>query len=62
MFAIPIVAGFGGFAIDSGAGSLPLRKLRVSCDIKGNVSFNTGERIYRLPAEEPCDSAIIRRA
>jgi hypothetical protein len=23
-----------------------------SCDIKGNISYNTGEKIYHLPAQE----------
>lgn len=31
-----------------------------SCDIKGNVSVNTGERIYHLPGQEFYNETIIR--
>lgn len=31
-----------------------------SCDIKGNVSVNTGERIYHVPGQEFYDATVIR--
>lgn len=31
-----------------------------SCDIKGNISLNTGERIYHVPGQEFYDSTVIR--
>jgi len=30
------------------------------CDIKGNISFNTGEKIYHVPGQEYYDETIIR--
>jgi len=32
----------------------------ASCDIKGNISINTGERIYHVPGQEHYDETIIR--
>lgn len=31
-----------------------------SCDIKGNISINSGERIYHVPGQEFYDETIIR--
>ena len=31
----------------------------VGCDIKGNISLNTGERIYHLPGQEYHDATRI---
>ncbi len=33
--------------------------LRAGCDIKGNISLNTGERIYHLPGQENYDITRI---
>lgn len=31
-----------------------------SCDIKGNISINSGERIYHVPGQEFYDDTVIR--
>lgn len=33
---------------------------RPGCDIKGNVSYDTGERIYHVPGQKYYDSTVIR--
>ena len=30
------------------------------CDIKGNISINSGERIYHVPGQEFYDDTVIR--
>jgi hypothetical protein len=32
---------------------------RARCDIKGNISFDTGERIYHVPGGEFYDSTVV---
>ena len=31
----------------------------TACNIKGNISINTGERIYHVPGQEHYDETII---
>jgi hypothetical protein len=55
-------AGAGYFADDLKAtsiGSYAIGEVSPSCRIKGNVSINTGERIYHLPGQEHYDETII---
>lgn len=33
--------------------------LKLGCDIKGNISYNTGEAIYHLPGDRYYDSTRI---
>lgn len=60
MFAIPLVIGFGGVALESGAVNLPLSILGTGCDIKGNVSIDSGERIYHVPGQKYYAATRIR--
>ena len=52
MLGITAVVGVGTLVIDSGALPLPSGLLGPSCDIKGNVSPNTGELIYHVPGQD----------
>ena len=60
MFVIPLVIGFGGVALESGAVSLPFGILGAGCDIKGNISINSGARIYHVPGQKYYDDTKIR--
>lgn len=35
---------------------------QYDCNIKGNINFNTGEKIYHLPGQEYYDSTVINEA
>lgn len=37
----------------------PVEAVPEACDIKGNVSFNTGERIYHVPGQAYYDETVI---
>lgn len=41
-----------GFVALAGIGGLELGFPLVGCDVKGNISMNTGERIYHVPGQE----------
>jgi len=56
MLGMTAAIGVGTLAIDSGA----FGALGLSCDIKGNISMNTGERIYHVPGQEYYQQTIIR--
>jgi uncharacterized 2Fe-2S/4Fe-4S cluster protein (DUF4445 family) len=67
---VAIAAAVGAFvplALAQTHGSLPdLRSLvsdagetGTACAIKGNISINTGERIYHVPGQEHYDETII---
>ena len=69
---VPLVlaAGLGAagsmFALDPDARSLAMDKavafgLVPGCNIKGNVSFNGGERIYHVPGQEYYSATRIRQ-
>lgn len=60
MFAIPILIGVGGVAVESGAVNLPFSILGAGCDIKGNISISSGERIYHVPGQKYYDDTVIR--
>lgn len=49
------------FASDSKQQSnTPKPSISKSCDIKGNISINSGERIYHVPGQEFYNETIIR--
>lgn len=56
--AQPVPRIFGG---QDGAASEapPVEAVPEACDIKGNVSFNTGERIYHVPGQAYYDETVI---
>ena len=60
MFVIPVVIGVGGVALESGAVSLPFSIPGAGCDIKGNISINSGARIYHVPGQKYYDDTKIR--
>ena len=49
----------GGLSLDS-AVSFVAQSTSGACNIKGNVSVHTGERIYHLPGQEYYDETQIR--
>ncbi|MCT7378182.1 hypothetical protein [Chelativorans salis] len=62
---MPIVAFFGaGAAIYVASAGLPAmtlpNALNPACNIKGNVSINSGQRIYHLPGDKFYSETIIR--
>jgi hypothetical protein len=65
-FAVALLGSAGvGYFIDeislpSFATSPAARKESGSCDIKGNVSIDTGERIYHVPGQKHYTETIIR--
>lgn len=49
------------FRADAEQQSTPASALSSQpCDIKGNISLNTGERIYHVPGQEFYDDTVIR--
>ncbi|WP_230978896.1 sunset domain-containing protein [Ollibium composti] len=63
---IPVVllaaGGFGYFGDDIlHAAPSPSKLFGVGCDIKGNISIDTGEHIYHVPGQEHYDDTRIRR-
>jgi hypothetical protein len=54
-----ILFGIGACAM---AGVLLAEGRLVGCDIKGNVSLATGERIYHAPGQEYYEATRIRRS
>jgi hypothetical protein len=59
--ALAIAVAGGYFADDAiHAAPSPAKLLRTNCLIKGNVSINTGERIYHVPGQKYYDDTIIR--
>ncbi|WP_081732425.1 hypothetical protein [Mesorhizobium sp. L103C119B0] len=62
---MPIIAFFGaGAATYVASEGLPAltfpNNLNPACNIKGNVSINTGERIYHMPGDKFYAATIIR--
>lgn len=55
-------AGGAGYFADDLIHAAPssAKLLRTDCIIKGNVSIDTGERIYHVPGQEYYSSTIIR--
>ncbi|SOC38107.1 hypothetical protein SAMN05892877_10510 [Rhizobium subbaraonis] len=47
------------FSADTGMMS-SVGALAKGCNVKGNVSFNGGERIYHVPGQEDYDATRIR--
>jgi hypothetical protein len=56
-----IVSAFGfGYGINSGSSeSLAVTLPETNCNIKGNVSINTGKRIYHVPGQTDYDATRI---
>lgn len=55
--------GFGAvylFAQQDGIVEPALAMISGECDIKGNISIGSGERIYHLPGQRYYDETIIR--
>jgi len=46
--------GAGGYTL------LPKPMFQPACTIKGNISFNTGEKIYHVKGQEHYEETIIR--
>ncbi|MCO5062831.1 MAG: hypothetical protein M9924_00290 [Rhizobiaceae bacterium] len=59
-----VVSGAGGAAVRLIKGGEirggEIRGARAACNIKGNVSINTGERIYHVPGQKYYEATIIR--
>ena len=58
------VGGIGYYANDmsiSGIASYATSQVSPSCRIKGNVSIDTGERIYHVPGQKYYDRTRIRQ-
>jgi len=53
-------AGTGYYANDLSAASLIAALPGSGCNIKGNVSIETGEHIYHVPGQEHYSETIIR--
>lgn len=60
MFAIPVAIAVGSVAMESDAVTLPLSLLGAGCDIKGNISIDSGERIYHVPGQKYYRDTKIR--
>ncbi|WP_310183580.1 hypothetical protein [Mesorhizobium sp. BE184] len=59
--ALASAGGAGYFADDViHAAPSPAKLLRLNCNIKGNVSIESGERIYHVPGQEYYSRTIIR--
>lgn len=59
---ITVSAGFAGLlaiGLVSQAPSLPIPFVGAGCSIKGNISMNTGERIYHVPGQEHYTETMI---
>jgi len=55
-----IVAGLAGYVgTDLLASSTPFAAFSSGCNIKGNISIDTGERIYHVPGQEYYDETRI---
>jgi hypothetical protein len=64
IFALAAAAiGFAGGSILFGSHGQPWRPvinaLALGCDIKGNISMNTGERIFHVPGQEFYSETVI---
>jgi hypothetical protein len=63
---IPIImllggaAGTGYFAADPAAGAFGSAETRSGCNIKGNISINSGQRIYHVPGQHYYSETTIR--
>ena len=54
-------AGLGYYGDDMlHAAPSPVALFKGGCNIKGNISINTGERIYHVPGQKFYDETIIR--
>ncbi|MGJ7043590.1 hypothetical protein J2Y63_006874 [Shinella sp. BE166] len=49
-----VFLGTGGYAF------MPRSLYDPACDIKGNISINSGERIYHVRGQEYYDETVIR--
>ena len=52
-------AGFGYLSNDAAPTSV-VAAMSANCSIKGNISVDTGERIYHAPGQKFYDETIIR--
>ena len=52
LMALAVAAGFAGVYALAAPPVVP-------CHIKGNVSMNSGERIYHMPGQHDYDSTVI---
>jgi len=58
-----IVGGLAGYVgTDLLTPSMPLKAFSNACNIKGNVSIDTGERIYHVPGQEHYSETVISRS
>jgi hypothetical protein len=53
------LGGILGYASLNYAPSLPLPLAGGACNIKGNISMSTGERIYHMPGQEYYSETVI---
>jgi len=60
MIGMTAAMGIGSFVVDGDAMSTPFTAIGNGCDIKGNVSIETGERIYHVPGQKFYDATRIR--
>jgi hypothetical protein len=49
----------GGSTVAFGPGIASIESQPSACDIKGNISLNSGERIYHVPGQEYYDVTKI---
>lgn len=60
---VAAAAGFTGQGLlsemSSHAGHSAVGATSLGCNIKGNISLNTGERIYHVPGQEYYSAAVI---
>lgn len=61
-FSDRLGAAFGSLGDDLAANRQSFVSAASACDIKGNVSLNTGERIYHMPGQEHYSETIITRS
>jgi hypothetical protein len=55
MKSFPLIVAGASLAVFMGAGGytlVPRQVYDAACDVKGNISINTGERIYHVPGQE----------
>lgn len=52
-------AGFIALGLMAAAAAAEFGPRAVGCNIKGNVSYNNGQRIYHLPGQEYYDKTVI---
>jgi hypothetical protein len=55
-----IASSLAAFAVSGGYTIAPREWFDPSCNIKGNISISSGERIYHVPGQENYDVTVIR--